>query len=484
MTSKAVKNLFLQRMILLFAVLYPFVFIPGARIWSINHWQDPIVQSNEIFQMLPKLFILFTVALLGFISVRPILWREPFIWFLLGSFVFICTGVMNSQDEFAFSFLGPSRRMDGLLYHIALTMWGVFTYHVAQKYPKQVIFSLFAGMLISGAIQGIIAIFQRLGLDIFSYLVRYQPYGIPVGTIGQPGMLAGLLLASLLSGLVLFTLAQSGSKNKLWIVIALVLTSAGLGVSTNRAALIALVVGMVGLNLARRSWKFLGLSILITLSIFSAKDLLPTTPGKTRDYVDASTFNTRKVIWQIAFEVAPHIRGFPFIGGGPDAFKLAQLRNPPLEKIEQAYRMEMAWSKDLEFEKVETVLEPGAPIRTKEIYFFVKPKPGEDSQINAYSFLIDKAHSFPIDRLLSYGIFSVLIWLVLYLYPVWWGWLSTDLLKSGFAWTLLAIFTYYLVWFPVIQVEPLHVSLLAAAWAVLKGSDITKNAEGSSVVRL
>lgn len=81
-------------------------------------------------------------------------------------------------------------------------------------------------------------------------------------------------------------------------------------------------------------------------------------------------------------------------------------------------------------------------------------------------YFLDKAHNLILDRLLTFGLLGVLVWLGLYLYPVLRGWRGT-LLQRSLATSLLAVFVYYLFWFPVPQVEPLHLVLIAAAWALL-----------------
>lgn len=456
---------FAQRLLFIFTWVYPLVLFPGALFMPLAQWQNSGYDSAELFQLLPKICFLFLVGLIGFMIARPITWREPLVWLLGGHLGLVVLGSIVSKDDFTFSFLGPPRRMDGIFYHLGLVLLGIFAYSTIKRNPQKGLHITLSGLFWSGLIQAAVALLQRLGVDLFSPLVRYFPYNAPVGTIGQPGMLAGLLLCAFLATLVLYKFTEG--KYRWGILLGLFVIAAAIGVSTNRSALIALVAGIVGLNLSQRSLQLFLASMLSMLALLGGKYLLPNAPGFERAYSDTLTFKIRLHIWGIALEELKKNPQFLLTGGGPDAFKLAMLRNPPVDLLLEAYRQELGWPSNAKISKVQIWQDPNASIRVKQIWVTFEEYGKQKNYTVIYDFLLDKAHNLILDRLLDYGLLSVSIWVLLYLYPLWrnityenWGF-------GGFAWILAGLFIYYLAWFPVVQVEPLHLVLIAAAWALL-----------------
>jgi len=456
---------FAQRSLFIFALVYPLVLFPGAPFMPLARWQNSGYDSSELFQLLPKICFLFLAGLLGFMISRPVAWRDPLIWLLGGHLGLVILGSGVSGDDFTFSFLGPPRRMDGIFYHLGLVLFGIFVYLTIKRDPQKGVHMALSGLFWSGLIQAVIAVLQRLGVDLFSPLVRYFPYNAPVGTIGQPGMLAGLLLCAFLAALVLYHIAEG--KYRWGIILGLLVIAAAVGVGTNRSALIALVVGAIGLNVSQRSIQLFFVSALAMIALFGSKYLLPNIAGFERDYGDTVTFNIRLHIWGIALEELKRNPRLFLTGGGPDAFKLAMLRTPPVDKLLEAYRQELKWPSNAKISKVQVLQDPSATIRTKQIWVTFTEYGKQKNYTIAYDFLLDKAHNLVLDRLLAYGLFSVIIWLLLYLYPLWQGTTNSNSRSYGFTWILVGLFVYYLAWFPVVQVEPLHVLIIATAWASL-----------------
>ncbi|MCL6525377.1 MAG: hypothetical protein K6T57_00715 [Thermaceae bacterium] len=456
---------FAQRSLFIFALVYPLVLFPGAPFMPLAQWQNSGYDSAELFQLLPKICFLFLAGLIGFMVSRPIPWREPLVWLLGGHLGLVVLGAMLSGDDFTFNFLGPPRRMDGIFYHLGLVLLGIFVYSTLRRDPQRGLRIALLGLFWSGVVQAGVALLQRLGVDVFSPLVRYFPYNAPVGTIGQPGMLAGLLLGSFLAALVFYRLSEG--KPRWGILLGVLVIAAAIGVSTNRSALIALVVGLVGLNLSQRSLGLFGASILAMLALLGGKYLLPNPHGFARGYGDTLTFKIRLQIWQIALEEIQKNPRLLLTGGGPDAFKLAMLRNPPVDRLMEAYRQELNWPSNATISKVQVVQDPDAPLRTKQLWVTFSTYGEYKNHTVVYDFLLDKAHNFLLDRLLDYGLLSVLIWILLYLFPLWRDIPHKTSSFGGLAWILVGLFVYYLAWFPVVQVEPLHVLLIAVTWALL-----------------
>ena len=84
--------------------------------------------------------------------------------------------------------------------------------------------------------------------------------------------------------------------------------------------------------------------------------------------------------------------------------------------------------------------------------------------------IVDKAHNPYLDILVSYGAFSVLVWIALFAVPILRLWRSRQALPFGLAWALIGLQVYFLAWFPSITNEVYFVILLAIAWALMARS--------------
>ena len=62
--------------------------------------------------------------------------------------------------------------------------------------------------------------------------------------------------------------------------------------------------------------------------------------------------------------------------------------------------------------------------------------------------IVDKAHNLYLDILVSYGAFSVLVWIALFAVPILRLWRSRQALPFGLAWALIGLQVYFLAWFP------------------------------------
>lgn len=257
------------------------------------------------------------------------------------------------------------------------------------------------------------------------------------------------------------------------LLLGVFLSALALGATTNRAALIALVVGLVGLTLAYRTWSILFLSTFAIASVLCVQFIVPNRLDFTREYTATNTLESRFQIWALAYQSLSKIPGAPWIGGGPDAFRLSLLRDPPVADFLDLTKVELAWPQDARVGKVTVVLPPGEQLRSKYLQVEFEQFEGQTSIKQNYPITLDKAHNLLLDRLLAFGALSMVSWLFLYLYPIW---KSRRNRRLAWIWVLVALMVYYLAWFPVIGIEPLHLLIVAIAWAAV-------HSESSSDIR-
>ncbi|MCS7069198.1 MAG: hypothetical protein NZN28_11290 [Meiothermus sp.] len=447
-----------------FAAFFPLVLIPGALFWKPGLIFDTeLAQALELFQLFPKVLVLLLIGLLGMLSVREIRWREPFVFLLLSHLLLVLAGSLNARDDWSYVWLGPQRRLDGLLYHVSLVLYAIVAYQLLLKMPRlgnTLLLALFAG----GSFQAVLALLQRLQLDPIGPLVKWSMYSNPVGSLSHPGMLAGLLLPTILLGIWLFT--QQVSRNcRFLLLLGVFLSALALGASTNRAALIALIVGLAGLIWTHRTWSVLFLSGFAIVAVLCVQFIVPNRLGFTREYTATNTLESRFQIWALAYQSLGKIPGAPWIGGGPDAFRLALLRDPPVTDLLALTKLEFAWPQDARVSRVTVVLPPNEQRRSKYLQVEFEQFEGQSNIKQNYPITLDKAHNLWLDRLVAFGGLSMLLWLLLYLYPIWKSWKNRSL---AWIWVLTALMVYYLAWFPVIGTEPLHVLIAAVAWASIR----------------
>lgn len=455
-----------------FAILFPMVMVPGALLWKPGLIFDTEqAQALEMFQLFPKVLVLLLICILGMLSLREIQWRKPFVFLLLIHLLLVLVGSFNARDDWSYVLLGPQRRLDGLLYHVGLVLFAIVAYQMLLKLPglgNTLLLALFVG----GNIQAVLALLQRLQLDPIGPLVKWSMYGNPVGSLSHPGMLAGLLLPTIMLGIWLFT--QQANRNYHYLLLlGIFLSALALGATTNRAALIALIVGLVGMLLTHRTWSMLFLSGFAIVSVLCVQFIVPNRLGFTREYTATNTLESRFQIWALAYQSLGKIPGAPWIGGGPDAFRLSLLKDPPVADFLDLIKVELAWPQDARVGKATVVLPPGEQLRSKYLQVEFEQFGGQTNIKRSYLITLDKAHNFLLDRLLAFGALSMMSWLFLYLYPIWKSWRKQSL---AWIWVLMALMVYYLAWFPVIGTEPLHLLIVAIAWATI-------HSEASNVIR-
>lgn len=462
-----VKTLKLRRIatsLVAFAVFFPVVLVPGALFWKPGLIFDTqLAQALEMFQLFPKVLVLLLIGLLGILSLREVRWREPFVFLLLIHLLLVLVSSLNARDDWSYVILGPQRRLDGLLYHVGLVLYAIVAYQVLLKLPglgNALLLALFVG----GTLQGVLALLQRMKLDPIGPLVKWSMYDAPVGSLSHPGMLAGLLLPTIMLGVWLFA-HQANRGYRYLLLLGVFSSSLALGATTNRAALIALVVGLVGLVLTYRTWSMLLLSSFAVVSVLCVQFIVPNRLGFTREYTATNTLEIRFQIWALAYQNLSKIPGAPWIGGGPDAFRLALLRDPPVTDLLALLKLELSWPQDAHVRKASVVLPPNEQLRSKYLQVEFEQFGGQTNIKQNYPITLDKVHNLWLDRLVAFGGLSMILWLLLYLYPILKSWRNRGL---AWVWVLTALMVYYLAWFPVIGTEPLHLLIAAIAWSSIR----------------
>lgn len=440
--------------------------------------------SAETALHLPRIAALCLVGAFGLVLIRrkEVAWSAfvglSLLHLLLAS---VSTLVYWDPEGWVFSVVGSRDRSDGLGYQLALGLTALFAYAVLRRSPE-VRRTALRCFYLAGLTEAVVVILQRSGLDLLAFLTGLNVTTFPPGTLGHPGMVAGLLLP--IAVLAFGELVTTAERRPLWALVTLVVVALALGMTVNRASFLALLVVIVAALLQTRTLRVAVVGAVTVALVFAASSYGPISttnsavtaaPGGSRTLVQTGTLRTRLEIWRVALEALPLIRGQPLIGAGPDGFRTTLIREVPIERLATFYRLEYGWPEGEEIERIVPLAAEGDPLRSRNHLFIIR-KPDGTNEPRILPVTLDRAHNLFLDRALSYGVLDALVWLALILIPVW------RLLRRGgesrgvsraLAWASLSLFVYYLGWFAVVQVEPLHVILLALAWATFARPAVT-----------
>jgi O-antigen ligase len=424
-----------------------------------------IFTSPEMGWIFPRVLVLGLVAFISLLQVKSVNeYINVFSILLLLHLALVFLSTLLPKDDLQFKLLGPDRRMDGLLYQIGLTFFGLFVYRVAAT--KNIMQLVANTVLFVGVLEAIVVILQRLGLDPYSILLHGLPANRINGSLGHYGYVAGFLLVPLFMGLYSFWNVKI--KFKVFIALGLVLVAMAIGITTTRTAYFAMLMVLPFVLIIRRD--LLTISLLIVLAILPSQVnwLIPNPKSlqDERQYTDTGTLSTRLMFWELARKVAPTIVGMPFMGGGPDAFKLAIIKSLPPEDYLQVVRREYAWPEDTQVESFKVLAAEDTPLRSRMLLVLFSHWSGEGKPGRMYNYELDKAHNFIIDRILAYGLINALIWVMLYSAPLTFAFRSKRLDQKILGVTILAVAIFYQAWFPVVAVEPYHLTLVALSWGI------------------
>ena len=428
--------------------------------------------NPEMVWIFPKVIALMIFAVISILYIKSRLrWNLP-TWLVLGYALTAITSGWLSGESLQYVLLGGEGRMDGLLYTLSLVIFFLVGYLLSRQFGAKVVWLYIGTVLFSSFLEGIIVILQRLGYDYVGALTIGMRYPLITGTIGNHGMTAALLLAAAVLATAVAVLGSNRfSIFSAWLAAA-VYFSIVLGLLNNRASIYALLaVALAILLLNLRNYKAYFSLLIISLALLAVPGWVPNrTSLQTRSLTNTSTLSTRLAIWKITGQVIIGTKGQPFVGGGFDALKNGIIKQKLSSEYMNLYRMEASWPKSVEIRELRWLHEDGLPLKTSAIMVFANNDEGGKSYSGVYMVVLDKAHNLFLDRAVSTGLLSALVWLFLYLWPVAKALFSGNALLLTLAMAILALFFYYLFWFPVPQVEPIHVALLSIAWGLIYGS--------------
>jgi len=456
----------------------------------------PIGQDPESTWLFPKVFYLLIVSLISsYLAARlpakqaaakPIGKLPLYLLYIIAVLTIMSAlnQLVSFGDSFAYVLIGGELRLNGLLYLSSLILLGISTYRFflsASNNPvekNRLVTHAFYALATTGFIQSVVAIGEFLG---HSPIARLQGLNALTGTVGNPGILGALLAISSLASLYLY-LSSAERMRVLWAALA-ILELFTLGVATNRASILGIAVSLVlwiliwpvhlknqklelrvlntndSISTLRLSFVF-----FIAITVVSTGYFVNRVNGG-KDIANTRSAVSRVEIWKLAFRALNEIPGEPFIGGGPDAFRLTLATRVPIWEQLKFYTNEYATGKAAigDIKSIKRLWTKGDPIRARAwmVTWSGNTRP------TIFRFLLDRAHNFTLDRLLSYGLFGVLAWLVLYfgsLIIFFNNLASNTLVEFSIAAMLVSTFVYSLFWFLSIQIEPLIMALAVLAW--------------------
>lgn len=444
-----------------FVVLLPIFIYPAYLVEGVG--KPVFIPNAEAVHLIPRLILIIVVTLLGW---RFWDTRGLFSGLLLFFAVTVVLSSLNANDPagWVFTVFGSKARMDGLIYQLALAALGIATYGAIRHSPQLLPRILWA-LLASGVLQAFLVLFQSFGIDLVGPAIGGSSFKEYMGSMGHIGVAAGFLLVVAVASLSLLNTTRSHKTLFYLVIIGILFVSLGLGITQNRAAAYALVGAVVLFTLMGFSPQRLLISVGILLSTFLVPQILPDKQNIERGYANTATLESRFVMWQLAYESLQYIPGAPLIGGGPDAFLLTLTKHFSTERLLDFYRVEHQWPANATIKEAQSFDPPDmGRDRLLRVYF---SQYGDQKDVQgAYLVRLDKVHNMLFDRLVAYGIFASFVWLVLLVYPVYLVWRQKKLHTSTLWLVLPATGIYYLAWFPVIQLEPIYMILIAGIWAI------------------
>ncbi len=465
-----------------FIAVYPFIiniFLPKP---DLNKYRDAVISqgaihvsglvfpSPEMVWIFPKVMALAIITLVSILFVKD-RFKIDLPLFLVIFYIFVSLlSAIFSGDSIQYALLGGEGRMDGLLYALALSGFFIFSYLLVRVFKERAALLAAYALIASAVVEAIIVVAQRLGHDFVGQLTIGAHYPVISGTVGNPGMVAAFLLPVVVL-LASFDFSRYKLNIRVLITIIIVLLSIALSLVNNRSSFYALLMVLFILLIIQYKNFFVYINIIVILiAYFSGPALFPNNvPNHERSLTDTRTLSTRLDIWNIAIDIALHTKGQPLIGGGFDALKTGIIKQRKDKEYIDLFRKERNWPDSVQIDEIRWLSEGEKPSRLDSILVLAHDEKTGHSFSGVYKVKLDKAHDLFLDRTITTGLFSALIWLLLYAVPIFTGIRSRNNLLTAYSLSIAALFLYYLFWFPVPQVEPIHVALLAAAWGLIYG---------------
>lgn len=331
---------------------------------------------------------------------------------------------------------------DSLLWSLAMLAVASLAYRRVREDPETAVY--IARAIVAGA--GILALWGALevvlGRGLF-YAV--PPEYLPMATFPQKGHLAGYFVLG------------AGVAMGLRTPLGLLLPAMGIGLTYNRAGLLALalLVGVYGYLSARkgmgRGGLYLALAVLLGVVLgMGVVKLSLGRGGAVREVGNPSTLLTRLYYWQASLG---GIAQRPLLGYGGGVFEHYWARFLDRKTLEAFLRDEFG---KRDHELLEVLSAPGA-----DPVFILRRSNGELEALRIYSF---RAHNGYLEVALKWGLPALLLYMGLLLL----GLRGLSRL-SPLALGLLGIHFYFLFWFPIPEEEGALWALWGAALAGVEG---------------
>ena len=454
--------------------LLPFLVYPAAlslgasgSLGEILLSNTPLYSSAEMLWVFPRVVLLMLFAVPGLVWLRRNFSLDAFTKLVLAYSLLYLLSAWASNDDLQYVLLGGSGRMDGLLYSIGVVVFMLSGYLLARFAPYRMFDYFYVVVSVGAVLETGVLLTQRLGHDFMGPItIGKVMTGSLTGTIGNPGMLAGLILPTAMLSVGVASSEKFSRRMRLWAAFVAVVTAAGIAFTGNKSSFYGLLIVLAVYVFYQRSRTSLAVTALVVVTMFASPLLVPNRISYDHPLIPTSTVATRPVLWELTLKSIRHTRWQPFLGAGPDGLRLTILRNEMIEDVLKFYRISKKWPESRKVTSIKPVYSPDDPIRSRAYAVtFSDNELGTLVRVN-----LDKAHDMFLDRAVVSGVLSAVIWMILYLFPVFKLFKRGDALSAAIACSLAALFLYYLFWFPVPQVEPVHVGLLAIAWALVQGS--------------
>ncbi len=443
------KSIFIIFFIAL-AFVYPNLYYPVI---------NPLVSWS-----LPRIILLLLSFILTILALKSIKIKGFLLFFVVINIFLVSIQFFNPlEDELIYTILGVDDRLDGIAYQFLFIVFIIFANYCIRILNNKTKSFLYFSLISAGVIQSIVLVHQYtwVPLDLIFRKIYFR-FDSPMGLTGHAGYTAGLLVPLIIIGI--FT---TQSKNRIISILSYVFTAIicfGLNLTQNRSSLIALSIVLIfWIFISLKNIKKISFMVLCVILINFSENILPKNPTSSRDLSNPQTLTTRLEIWKFSTELLPQSWGFPFWGGGTGNLKLQITDQLPIEKLMLFYEKEYGWQSSKNIKKITPLNEKDAPKRQR--MYLVKYNDGE---LKPVRLTLDRAHNFFLDKAFSIGLIGAVVWMIFYIYPI----VAYFRLKpyqktfeqQALSMALIAIQIYYIFWFSVMQVEPIHVVVALMAW--------------------
>jgi O-antigen ligase len=437
---------FLFRLLLIAICVVPLLILP------VN------ANTPEDIYLIPRVIWIYVVVLplslaLIWKNYKKIQFSNPWIVMLV---LWVCFMIVSglSQKNLSNSFLGSDVRMDGVSMHViyaVVALASFCSFDIRELPSVKTAFIFILVLLITVEMLQYYQIFGTIGSDL---LLGATP--IPPGaTLGNRGYLGGLLAM-----LVPFAVDYAfRSPSRGWV---LTVASMGIAATVSRGAWAAALIAFLIFFLGTRAWKawwffpFILVGIAIPVVFPSHLQEITSTVKLTTDS------SGRSILWNSAWY---GIQKRPVFGWGADGL-LAAMRERPISEL----------SKDLT-DKPETYVK--VRLRSDREYeplIFIFDLPNGLEYVSIFG--LDKVHNEYLDYAVSYGIFSVILFISIVLWAIYNS-------RASIIWTscLIAYLAYLFTWPDVVRFAPVAWFIIGIASSYsIKGTSLIKDVPLNSAI--